>query len=189
MFDWKGQRSKGYQFLSHMFRLENFGTLSQTNAPLGMDEPSIFDSSFELWHVVVNLHVLSLKVNYCRDQKVAEVRQSKIPKSPYHAQLEEVKPDTPYGRVRYWSDYSHVYYLPRSVQRVSRPAESGADDWKQSQDQFQKYNEARVLINNLCPSSTLNFRTMTSWTVLFACFLKRVIVSRFGNNNWVIITP
>lgn len=48
--------------------------------------------------------------------------------------------------IRYWSDYSHVYYLPRSVQRVpSSPHwEASREDWKQSQDQFQRYNEVRM---------------------------------------------
>lgn len=82
-----------------------------------------------------------------------EIRQNEVTKSPYHIQLEEkdqagLQFTTP-KEVRYWSDFSHVYYLPRSVHRVSRPmnGETGADDWKQSQDQFRQYNEASPLIH------------------------------------------
>ncbi|KAL9710790.1 mtDNA inheritance, partitioning of the mitochondrial organelle [Leucoagaricus gongylophorus] len=119
MFDWK----------------ENFGSLARSNAMTGMIDDAA--SNYGLW-----------------DQPVEEIRQNEVTKSPYHIQLEEkdqagLQFTTP-KEVRYWSDFSHVYYLPRSVHRVSRPmnGETGADNWKQSQDQFRQYNEDNDLMDS-----------------------------------------
>ena len=76
-----------------------------------------------------------------------EIRQNEVTKSPYHIQKDRVDLQlTSLAEVRYWSDFSHVYYLPRSVHRVSQPINGGADDWKQSQDQFRQYNEVSLFI-------------------------------------------
>ncbi|KAJ3573277.1 hypothetical protein NP233_g2520 [Leucocoprinus birnbaumii] len=110
---------------------ENFGTLAQSNALSGVNESESTDPKPGLW-----------------DQSVDEIRQNRLARSSYHAQLEEEdqnssQPTRP-EEIRYWSDFSHVYYLPRSIQRVNRPGSGDAtsDAWKESQDQFRQYNKA-----------------------------------------------
>lgn len=120
MFDWK----------------ENFGTLAQSNALTGTDESENMDPGPALW-----------------DQSVDEIRQNKVAKSSYHLQLDQQNQSESQSmrleEVRYWSDYSHVYYLPRSIQRVSRPASGAAtaDSWRHGQDQFRQFNEDNDLMD------------------------------------------
>ncbi|KAF9446263.1 tubulin nucleotide-binding domain-like protein [Macrolepiota fuliginosa MF-IS2] len=124
IFDWK----------------DNFGTLSQSNAlGTGTNETQSSDASSILW-----------------DRPVDEFRQTRIAASTYHAKIEEDSLDqsqtavfTQPGNIRYWSDYSHVYCLPRSIQRVpSPPSPEGFEgNWKQSQDQFWRYNEDNDLMD------------------------------------------
>jgi hypothetical protein len=87
-----------------------------------------------------------------RDHSIHEIQQDRITKSSYHTQMEEDPSDswhmadaTKAQNIRYWSDCSHVYYLPRSIQRVPNSLhwENPGEDWKQSQDQFHRYNEVR----------------------------------------------
>ncbi|EKM75095.1 hypothetical protein AGABI1DRAFT_64922, partial [Agaricus bisporus var. burnettii JB137-S8] len=108
---------------------ENFGTLAQSNA---LGATSEIQPSPGLWH-------------------------NQITKSTYHMQMEEEDPSDPphmagatnVQNIRYWSDYSHVYYLPRSIQRVPNVLhwENPGEDWKQSQNQFHRYNEDNDLMD------------------------------------------
>lgn len=45
--------------------------------------------------------------------------------------------------IRYWSDFSRVYYLPRSLQQLPDPLpwEETCVDWRKGQDIFNRYNE------------------------------------------------
>lgn len=77
-----------------------------------------------------------------------EIRRNEEIKSQYHTQKDQVDLQlSSLEEIRYWSDFSHVYYLPRSVHRVNQPINEGADNWKQSQDQFRQYNEASLFIH------------------------------------------
>lgn len=80
-------------------------------------------------------------------------------------QMEEEDPSDPphmagatnVQNIRYWSDYSHVYYLPRSIQRVPNVLhwENPGEDWKQSQNQFHRYNEVRA---NFCEDFKIGYK-------------------------------
>lgn len=80
-------------------------------------------------------------------------RQSQTAKSAYHTRLDEdsfdhvrMAENTKPEDIRYWSDFSHVYYLPRSIQRVPSPPawEAFEGHWAQSRDLFRRYNEVNV---------------------------------------------
>jgi hypothetical protein len=45
--------------------------------------------------------------------------------------------------IRYWSDFSRVYYLPRSLQKLPDPLswEETCVNWREGQDIFNSYNE------------------------------------------------
>ena len=45
--------------------------------------------------------------------------------------------------IRYWSDFSRVYYLPRSLQKLPDPPswEETCVNWKEGQDIFNSYNK------------------------------------------------
>lgn len=145
-----------YKLCSSSFPPENFGTLAQSNALTGIVETQSESSDTTLlpWYVFhVPLSVFFNVVTFVRDQPMDAFRQPQIAKSNYHTHLEEnlldhspkgelVQP----GNIRYWSDYSHVYYLPRSIQRMSSfpSCEAFEGNWKQSQDQFWRYNEVNM---------------------------------------------
>ena len=83
-----------------------------------------------------------------------EYRQDPIPKSEYHSRmegeeaeenpsaniLEELEEDS---TVRYWSDYSRVYYSSRSIQALPDPAEweITAGNWTAGQESFQQFDQ------------------------------------------------
>lgn len=94
---------------------------------------------------------------------MVEYRQEPISKSEYHAQLEadgadnvdpdaavqnrERKPPSNVTSVRYWSDYSHVDYHPRSLHRLPDAPdwEDLEGDWTAGATTFDEYNEVRTL--------------------------------------------
>lgn len=90
----------------------------------------------------------------CRSGVVDEFRRPSVPKSMYQIRLEAEADDTAededdktigISEVRYWSDYSRVFYHPRTAQRLSDVAdyENKEGDWIAGQDAFTKYNEVR----------------------------------------------
>ncbi|KAH6893997.1 tubulin domain-containing protein [Coprinopsis sp. MPI-PUGE-AT-0042] len=134
MFDWRG----------------NWGTLNKSNS-LGQrsDQAS---SQGNLWNGTVQ-----------------EIRQAPIPPSAYHDYLahdddkdrhDETdmavsgKPGLDEEAVRYWSDYSRVYYAPTTIQQVPEPPERGGEggdpngNWGISVGVFDKYNEAHDLMED-----------------------------------------
>lgn len=73
-----------------------------------------------------------------------EHRQEPIPRSCYHVQLDDEESiasnvDQGPGEVRYWSDYSRVYFLPRSLQMIPEVD----SNWPEEQEMFSHFNEAR----------------------------------------------
>lgn len=117
----------------------NFGTLGGNNA-LGSIGEDAFEDSASLW-----------------DGTSIEYRQVQIPKSDYQKIMEVsssdihgLSPETKaLGRtIRYWSDFSRVYYLPRSLQKLPDPLswQETCVDWKEGQDIFNRYNENSELM-------------------------------------------
>jgi hypothetical protein len=85
-----------------------------------------------------------------------EHRQDRIPESPYHAHIDPEKDFDgasdadgiqTIDDIRYWSDFGHVYYLPRTVQTLPDPGDWDSIDgeWNLGQEQFSRYNEVRIL--------------------------------------------
>lgn len=79
-----------------------------------------------------------------------EYRQDPIPKSAYQARLEEGESDeledkdataTDTSNVRFWSDYSRVYYHPRGFQKLPDLAEweRAEGEWNASKETFEKH--------------------------------------------------
>lgn len=89
-----------------------------------------------------------------RDGNSIEYRQAQVPKSDYQNGMEKYSTDV-YGHlssaeaeelgenIRYWSDFSRVYYLPRSLQKLPDPPswEETCVNWKEGQDIFNSYNK------------------------------------------------
>ncbi|KDR78071.1 hypothetical protein GALMADRAFT_245054 [Galerina marginata CBS 339.88] len=93
-----------------------------------------------------------------------EYRQDRITKSDYHAHLQEMETsdnenllestvgmdqNQDIGDIRYWSDFSRVYYLPRSLQKLPDPPdwETTRTDWNQGQESFSRFNEESELMD------------------------------------------
>ncbi|KAI0339177.1 tubulin nucleotide-binding domain-like protein [Trametopsis cervina] len=81
---------------------------------------------------------------------VVQYRQDPIPLSQYHAQIEagestpnEQNKATEPRKIRYWSDYSLVYYHPRSLQRLPDVPEweEAEGDWISNGELFNKYDD------------------------------------------------
>jgi Tubulin domain len=94
---------------------------------------------------------------------VDEIRQVPIPDIPYQTQLDEeadedenavvarppdpktssILPPLRASDVRYWSDYSRVHYLPRSLHKLPDLADwEAADggDWQGGRETFSRYD-------------------------------------------------
>ena len=128
-------------------RIAKFGTLSD-----GLYGGSESDSGTPQWYAGNRLRQLckspETEENF-REGSVAEHRQDSISKSDYHARLDEneLEPEeddenaclvTSAHEMRYWSDYSRVYFHPRSLQRLPDPAdwEAQEGDWIKSRETF-----------------------------------------------------
>jgi hypothetical protein len=89
---------------------------------------------------------------------VVEYRREKVPQSKYQrrmdAETEElddakgpsVESNDDVGSIRYWSDFSRVYYLPRSLQKLPDPPEweESSLNWTQGQESFKRFNEVAL---------------------------------------------
>jgi hypothetical protein len=92
--------------------------------------------------------------NLIRSGSVIEHRQDLITKSAYHSLKEGSASgdgkvfDTTRGGIRYWSDFSHVSYVPRTIQAI--PDTSGREifdgNWNIGRELFTRYNEVRQFI-------------------------------------------
>ncbi|EPQ55584.1 tubulin nucleotide-binding domain-like protein [Gloeophyllum trabeum ATCC 11539] len=99
---------------------------------------------------------------------VVEFRQDPIPRSQYHKELENESMDhvdndvnssthvegkrqeNGSSDIRFWADYSRVYYHPRSLHKLPEPAEwqDTAGDWNYGQDLFTQYDQDNALIDD-----------------------------------------
>ncbi|KAF9555209.1 tubulin nucleotide-binding domain-like protein [Agrocybe pediades] len=104
----------------------NFGTLGDFNATENGDSPT------SLW-----------------GGPIAEFRQEQITNdhrdSTTSATAEQNRNS---GKIRYWSDFSRVYYLPRSLQKIPDPPDWETDNlnWAAGQELFERYNEESELM-------------------------------------------
>lgn len=110
--------------------------------------------------------ILSFNSRNRRTGPVTEHRQEPIPQSSYHAQLdadegeeegEEVDVEMAEGKddsvldltpsIRFWSDYSRVFYHPRGLHRVPDPAEWEREvGWIQGVERFNSYDAVRSFL-------------------------------------------
>ncbi|KAG2135404.1 Misato segment II tubulin-like domain-containing protein [Suillus bovinus] len=82
--------------------------------------------------------------------RVVRETQDPIPQSEYHARLEgetdEGDPERTDSNIRYWSDYSRVFFDRKSIQAVPDALESTEAGWSVGQDLFRRYNEDTELM-------------------------------------------
>jgi hypothetical protein len=81
-----------------------------------------------------------------------EYRQDVIPKHQYQTDMDESEDPHDAGidethdtKIRYWSDFNRVSYIPRTVQQIPDPAEWEHVDgnWNLGQQYFMRYDEVR----------------------------------------------
>lgn len=92
---------------------------------------------------------LAYELILCRQGKVVCETQDPIPQSEYHARLEGELEEGDLERtdpnIRYWSDYSRVFFDRKSIQAIPDALESIEAGWSVGQDLFQRYNEVYSL--------------------------------------------
>ncbi|KAH7886241.1 Misato segment II tubulin-like domain-containing protein [Phlebopus sp. FC_14] len=87
---------------------------------------------------------------------VVREEQARIPESEYHALLDRegdelddegmgVRPDV---RIRYWSDFSRVFFDPKSIQAVPDASGIIEGDWRTNRESFQRYDEDTELMDS-----------------------------------------
>ncbi|KAF8131640.1 Misato segment II tubulin-like domain-containing protein [Boletus edulis] len=70
--------------------------------------------------------------------------QERIPRSEYHSRLdlEDVSEQAePIAQIRYWSDFSRVFFDPKSIQAVPDTPELTEGDWNASSAAFSRYDD------------------------------------------------
>lgn len=88
----------------------------------------------------------------CHDRHGGVVRQEqeRIPQSEYHSLLdlennsEQTEPIA--TKIRYWSDFSRVFFDPKSLQTVPDTPEIVEGDWNASCEAFFRYDDVRILL-------------------------------------------
>jgi hypothetical protein len=140
----------------------NFGSLSNINALYAEDEEeNLFNAP---WCALLSFAYHFMNASHLRSGPVVEHRQDPIPKSSYHVRLEAGQKEgqddddeseepehdlTP--SVRFWSDYSRVFYHPRSFHRVPDPAEWEREiGWAQGVERFALYDAVSDYAVNPC---------------------------------------
>ncbi|KAF8990150.1 mtDNA inheritance protein Dml1 [Cyathus striatus] len=126
-------------------RKANFGTLATNNVLLGMDNGN---QDATPW-----------------GGNVVEYRQDPIEKSAYQTEMEDSSADPQQpgnsmnnplsqlhqstGEIRYWSDFSRVYYVPRTIQKLPDPPDWDLPngDWNKGVDSFVQYNESNDVMD------------------------------------------
>ncbi|EAU87470.2 hypothetical protein CC1G_02229 [Coprinopsis cinerea okayama7 len=110
----------------------NFGTAKRTNTLGGLNEEPI---EHGLWN-----------------GNVQEIRQSPMVPSAYQRHLLDSEADGPdtsltfdKDDVRFWSDYSRVYYTPGTMQEIPEPPDRERN-WAVGVDLFRRYNEESDLM-------------------------------------------
>jgi hypothetical protein len=129
-----------------------------------------------------------------RDGVVATHAQPRLPKSRYQRLLDEEEqhyqdpenfrgPDFVVSEfsqdIKYWSDFSRVYYSQRNLQILDEDA-SRQDDgsWLSGQEMFQRYDDAsmKALLLSL---ANFSLRNHLSWTGTSVQCWKSVMASRY----------
>ncbi|KAI0776815.1 tubulin nucleotide-binding domain-like protein [Trametes elegans] len=95
------------------------------------------------------------------EKGVVEYRQDPIPKSDYQTHLDqeetgeredrnEAESGAETAKIRYWSDYSRVYYHPRTAQKVPDIPEweRAEGEWSKSKELFQEYEHEHETMEN-----------------------------------------
>ena len=84
-----------------------------------------------------------------RSGAISEHRQEAIPKSEYQKRLdngedgaEDYLGKTTSAKMRFWSDFNRMYYIPRSIQQVPDLPEWEAckGNWNHGKSVFERYN-------------------------------------------------
>ena len=101
-----------------------------------------------------------------RDGDVVEYRQDPIPDSKFHAELEaQAEGASPPAdtsvreeKFRYWSDYSMVYYHPRSLQRLPDPPdwEDSEGEWGSGGEMFERQDEVSYVLDYIAICKALS---------------------------------
>ncbi|KAI6048054.1 tubulin domain-containing protein [Pisolithus marmoratus] len=81
--------------------------------------------------------------------EVVRYEQERVPQSEYHTLLEaenepnamDLSDSPPETKVRFWSDYSRVFFDPKSIQPVPDTAENIEGDWTANQELFRQYDK------------------------------------------------
>ncbi|KAI0789218.1 Misato segment II tubulin-like domain-containing protein [Abortiporus biennis] len=108
---------------------------------------------------------------------VVEYRQDEIPKSKYQTKLEaeegedvdienqEEDEDMTGGQVRFWSDYTRVFFHPRTCQRLPDLVdyESAEGDWILGRDTFTRYDEGVQITNDNTTFGSFTHSFLTSF--------------------------
>lgn len=89
----------------------------------------------------------------CRDRHGDLLRQEqeRIPRSEYHSRLdlegdnEQAEPID--MKIRYWTDFSRVYFDPKSIQAVPDASELAEGDWNASRETFSRYDDVSTLLH------------------------------------------
>ena len=121
-----------------------------------------------------------------------EFHQPVVPKSKYQLRLDEGHNQVEDGDktstadIRYWSDYSHVFYHPRTPQRLPDVAdyENTEGDWVLGMDTFTKYAEVRYNLHALGDRNINSVASkQISWKTRFVSLWKNVTICRYGNDT------
>lgn len=154
------------------------------------------DAKDLLWHVFQNIVENNTSSPSNRNGPTVEYRQEAISTSDYHAKLEaeaqKTKREATSGdvdehanvdesRVRYWSDYSRVFFHHRSMHRLPDVPEweDVEGDWTKSSETFEKYDEvgeSTVFRRSMLSYTVL--RSTTSWMTPFASLSKNATTFR-----------
>lgn len=94
-----------------------------------------------------------------RHGDVVHQEQERIPQSEYHSLLdaedgnEQAEPIAS-TKIRYWSDFSRVFFDPKSIQAVPDTPQVVEGDWDASCEAFLRYDNVRILLHLTSTSST-----------------------------------
>ncbi|KIJ36380.1 hypothetical protein M422DRAFT_232636 [Sphaerobolus stellatus SS14] len=93
---------------------------------------------------------------------VAEYRQAAIPQSSYHAKLdageddlediemEAVVSDDLTSKVRFWSDFSRVFFQPRGLLRIPDPGEWEREPaWQRGAERYKELDDDAAIMDNV----------------------------------------
>ena len=84
---------------------------------------------------------------------VVRQEQERIPQSEYHSLLdledvnEQAEPIA--TKIRYWSDFSCVFFDPKSIQAVPDTPEVIEGDWNASCETFLRHDDVRILLHSM----------------------------------------